>query len=454
MERKRRLKRKLPFILFIAGCLLLFAGALLVAGELWLKLSGRLAGLEGNVGEAGEPLNAMTVLLLGVDARPGEKVARTDTIIVAHVEPDANRLSLLSIPRDTRVNIPRHGMDKINAANVYGGPELVSRVVSDLIGMPVQYYALTNWEGFKDIVDTLGGVTIEVEKPMQYYDPTDGPEYAIDLKPGVQRLDGRKALQYVRYRNDALGDISRTERQLKFLKALAQEMMRAGTLLKLPKLVPQINKSLDTNLGLRQMISLAGVAKNFDQMEIVTQTLPGHFLQLGGLSYWAVDPQQAKKVAFNLFKDGQVTKVVEGPSVNEGAYGKKALALKAPEKQPAGQQAVPPQSQARPDIPVSGGGSGSEPDSGTKTKITERSAGNEKKEAGKEKKDAEQGSGSTAGPPAGSGQAAGNLGAIPAPQNDEQKPDGTSGASEVPGEDNRSEQISDQPVSVRTRIIN
>ncbi|MEW5898139.1 MAG: LCP family protein, partial [Bacillota bacterium] len=176
------MKRKLPFILFIAGCLLLFAGALLVAGELWLKLSGRPVGLEGNVGEAREPLNSMTVLLLGVDARPGEKVARADTIIVAHVEPDANRLSLLSIPRDTRVNIPRHGMDKINAANVYGGPKLVSQVVSDLIGMPVQYYALTNWEGFKDIVDTLGGVTIEVEKRMNYYDPVDGPEYAIDLK--------------------------------------------------------------------------------------------------------------------------------------------------------------------------------------------------------------------------------------------------------------------------------
>jgi len=454
LERKRRLKRKLPFILFIAGCLLLFAGVLLVAGELWLKLSGRPVGLEGNLGEAGEPLNSMTVLLLGVDARPGEKVARTDTIIVAHVEPDANRLSLLSIPRDTRVNIPRHGMDKINAANVYGGPELVSQVVSDLIGVPVQYYALTNWEGFKDIVDTLGGVTIEVEKPMQYYDPTDGPEYAIDLKPGVQRLDGRKALQYVRYRNDALGDISRTERQLKFLKALAQEIMQADTLLKLPKLVPQINQSLDTNLGLKQMISLARVAKNFDQMEIVTQTLPGHFLQLGGLSYWAVDPQQAKKVAFSLFKDGQVTKVVEGPSVNEDAYGKEALALKAPDKQAAGQPTVPPQSQARPDIPVSDGQRGSGPDSEAKTKITERPAGDEKKDAGNEKKEAEKGSGSTAEPPAGRDQATGNLGAIPAPQNGGQKPGGTSGGGEVPVEDNRSKQISEQPVSVRIRIIN
>ena len=452
MEQKRRLKRKLPFVLFIVGCLLLFAGALLVAGELWLKLSGRPAGLEGNDGEAQEPLNAMTVLLLGVDARPGEKVARTDTIIVAHVEPDANRLSLLSIPRDTRVNIPRHGMDKINAANVYGGPELVSRVVSDLIGMPVPYYALTNWEGFKDIVDTLGGVTIDVEKPMNYYDPTDGPAYAINLKPGVQRLDGGKALGYVRYRNDALGDISRTERQLKFLKALAQETMRAGTLLKLPKLVPQINKSLDTNLGAKQMFSLARVAKNFDRMEIVTQTLPGHFLERGGLSYWAVDPQEAKKVALSLFKDGQVTKVVEGPSVNEDAYGREAVALKPPVKPPSDQQAAPSQPPAGPAVPVPGGKSGSgpdgnsKPDNGAKNKTAENSPGNEKK-------DAEKVSGSAAKPPAGSGQGtAGNLGVIPAPPNGGQKPDGTSGGGEVPVEDGRSQQPSDQPVSIK--IIN
>jgi len=157
--------------------------------------------------EAGQPVDSITVLLLGTDSRPGETVGRTDTIIVARVDTAENRLSLLSIPRDTRVNIPKHGMDKINSANVYGGPTLTARVVSDLIGMPVQYYALTNWESFKEMVDTLGGITIDVEKRMYYYDRADGPEYIIDLQPGVQRLDGRKALQYVRWRNDALGDI-------------------------------------------------------------------------------------------------------------------------------------------------------------------------------------------------------------------------------------------------------
>lgn len=331
MQSKRKLKRKLPSTLFFVACLLLLSGILLVAGELWLKLSGNPTELKGIPSEAGEPVKSMTMLLLGVDARPGETVARTDTIIVAHIEPAAKRLCLLSIPRDTMVNIPRRGLDKINAANVYGGPELTARVVSDLIGLPVKYYALTNWEGFKNIVDTLGGVTIEVEDYMSYYDPVDGPEYAIDLEPGVQQLDGRKALQYVRCRNDALGDIARTERQLNFLKALASKAMQADTLLRLPKLMPQINKALQTNIGLKQMITLAQVAKKYNQMEIITQTLPGNFLNQDGLSYWAVDAQQAKKVAWSLFKDGQVTEMITGTAVNNGNRHAKTLVLESPE---------------------------------------------------------------------------------------------------------------------------
>lgn len=354
-----KLKRRLPFLIFVGACLVLLSGALLVAGELWQKLSpGSDKTAPESAEAARESLNSFTVLLLGVDARPGEEVARTDTIIVAHVEAAEKRLSLLSIPRDTRVYIPGYGMDKINAANVYGGPDLVRKVVSDLVGMPVKYYALTNWEGFRDIVDTLGGVTLEVDKRMYYYDPVDGPEYAIDLHPGLQRLDGKKALQYVRYRNDPLGDITRTERQLKFLKALATEVMQADTLLKLPRLIPQINRSLNTNLGLRQMVTLAQVAKNFDQMEILTQTLPGHFLQLEGVSYWAVDSQQARKVAYNLFKDGQVVKVVDGPT--EEVPPPKAVAMNPVEKPgeekekktPAGESGE----EVRPSVPGAGGG--------------------------------------------------------------------------------------------------
>ena len=88
-------------------------------------------------------------------------------------------MSLLSIPRDTRVNIPRHGWDKINSAAVYGGPQMSMRVVADLLGIPVKHYVLTNFSGFKDIADALGGVTIDVERNMYHEDITDGGIYRL-----------------------------------------------------------------------------------------------------------------------------------------------------------------------------------------------------------------------------------------------------------------------------------
>ncbi|NHM26914.1 LCP family protein [Desulfofundulus sp. TPOSR] len=316
VRRRRRWKPKPLFLLLLLLCLV--GGGYLLAGHLGLSWPELPVGSENNEAQASQPPESFTVLLLGTDARPGEKVGRTDSIIVANVDGEKKRIALLSIPRDTRVDIPGHGTDKINAAAVYGGPALTCETVSNLIGMPVQYYALARWEGFKNIVDVLGGVTIDVERNMYHYDSSDGRQYAINLRKGVQRLDGDKALQYVRFRGDALGDIGRTERQLKFLKALAAEVMKPSTLVKLPRLVPEINKSVETNMGFKQMLALARAARYFDQAEIVTQTLPGRFLDIRGVSYWSVDPAQAHEVAMALFEEGRVTEVVQGPTVSEG----------------------------------------------------------------------------------------------------------------------------------------
>lgn len=288
--------------------------------------------LLGNGDDVQLPKGSVNVLLMGMDARPGETRARTDTMILANIDNERNRMSLLSIPRDTRVSIPGHGMEKINSANIFGGPELATQTVSELVGVPVQYYVLTNWNGFKGIVDSLGGVTIDVEKRMYYASRADGPEYTIDLRPGVQHMDGEKALQYVRFRSDALGDISRTDRQLKFLKALAQEMMQAGTVTKLHKLVPEVQENVETNIGPVQMLAMAKAAKNFEQAQVVTQTLPGRFLNLNGASYWSVEPDQARMVAKSLFEEGKVMNVVLGSTSVEGTSGGQAAPAPAKPK--------------------------------------------------------------------------------------------------------------------------
>ncbi|HAG11221.1 MAG TPA: transcriptional regulator [Desulfotomaculum sp.] len=328
---KRRLKRKGKFFFSIFLVFVLLAVCFLVANAYLFQLPGVPTTLD-----ALKPTpKSMTVLLLGADSRPGEVTGRTDSIIVAHVDTTQKRLSLLSVPRDTKVEIPRHGTDKINCANVYGGPALTADVVSDLIGTPVKYYTLVNWDGFKDIVDILGGITIDVDKRMYYYSRADGPEYAIDLRPGVQRLDGKKALQYVRCRNDALGDISRTQRQLKFLTALAHEVIKPETIIKLPRLIPKVNECMKTNLSTGQLIELASMAKKLDQLATVAQTLPGSFSNQNGVSYWAVDYEQARQVAKALFENGQVAKVIQDNAGDKSSgttmvYQEKDNALPSP----------------------------------------------------------------------------------------------------------------------------
>lgn len=248
------------------------------------------------------------ILLLGTDARPGEKDARTDTMIVASVDRETRRIALLSIPRDSLVEIPGHGKDKINSANLYGGIETTKGLVEDVLGIQIKYWAKTNFNGFKDIIDTLGGVTIDVEKNMRYRDPTDGTN--INLRKGVQRLDGKNALDYARFRHDALGDITRTQRQQKLLRALGDELFQSSSIVKLPKLVPQILKAVETNLTLRESLDLVAFTKDLETIEIVTQTLPGKFYNNRG-SYWQIDEEKAKLVLNDLLL-GITTNAIQG----------------------------------------------------------------------------------------------------------------------------------------------
>ena len=262
----------------------------------------------------------INILALGVDARKGEDMARTDTMMLCSVDTEKNLMSVLSIPRDTRVYIPGHGYEKINSATLYGGPDLAMKTVSDLLGIKINKYVLTDFQGFEDIVDSLGGVTIDVKQRMYHPDPQDGGIYTIDLRPGVQRLDGKKALQYVRYREYALGDIDRTEQQQKFISALAREVLQPASVVKLPSLAYSIYKAVDTNLSLSEMTRLAQSARKLTNANIISQTLPGKFLNLDSGSYWEVDPNQARLVIAGIMEGRAAEKVVLGTkTVNTGS---------------------------------------------------------------------------------------------------------------------------------------
>lgn len=253
--------------------------------------------------------NRISILLVGADQRPGEGSFNTDTIILATVDPKNARISLLSIPRDTRVSIPGHPDIKINGVAPLTDLENLVDVVSDLTGLPIAGYIQTNFDGFKDIIDTLGGITVDVEKDM-YYETGDKKDGVINLKKGLQKLDGSKALQYARFRNDALADISRTARQQVVLKAAAEEMLKLSTLPKLPWLIPQLNAAVNTNLELGNMFKVAKTAVKFKDIEIYTQTLPGRFRDIQGISFWEVDKEEAKEVVTNLLRGITTDKVI------------------------------------------------------------------------------------------------------------------------------------------------
>lgn len=203
----------------------------------------------------------VNVLLLGGDERglrEGE-VAHSDTMMVVSFDPPTKRIHLLSVLRDTYVDIPGHRKGRINTAMMLGRPELAMKTVGELLELDIQYYVYVDFQGFIKLVDALGGIDFYVEKDMKYSDSADGNQFDIDLKEGYQHLDGEKALQYVRFRHDALSDYTRTERQRNFMKAVADKMQTAWNLIRLPDVLASFTPYVETNMSPQDMLKLASL---------------------------------------------------------------------------------------------------------------------------------------------------------------------------------------------------
>jgi len=205
-----------------------------------------------------EGTERVNILLLGGDARGVDEgqVARSDSILVASIDPVSKKAHLFSVLRDTYVKIPGHGRERINTAVTLGGPPLAMETVGDLLGLEIQYYVYADFEGFKALVDSIGGVDYMVEKDMHYTDNADKNRYDINLKKGFQHLDGDKALQYVRFRHDAMSDFTRTERQRNFLKAVADKMQSTWNLVRMKQILDSVQPYIETNLEVSDMLRL------------------------------------------------------------------------------------------------------------------------------------------------------------------------------------------------------
>ncbi len=229
--------------------------------------------------------NITNILLLGLD-QSGNEPSRADTIMVMSVNEDTGRISLISIPRDARVEIPGRGQDKINHVMSYkGGISLMKSTVERLLGVPLQHYVFTNFNGFVSLVDILGGVEVDVPRRMVHL----SANHPINIRAGRQRLSGDQALQYVRYRSNAEGDFGRMRRQQEFLKLVSVELLRPRTLLKLPRLLEEAASHIRTDMSIQQLLAFSRRAAMLNLEEVVTVTLPGQNINVNSVSYVKLD---------------------------------------------------------------------------------------------------------------------------------------------------------------------
>jgi len=289
-KKPRRRNRRRLVVLFGLCLLLLFAGA---AGALLWKVddaielasSDTLNGVNTLIEQTDSSYQQekpLSIVILGRDTRPETGSLNTDVMIVTVVNPKTKKVTMVSLPRDTRVKIPGYSnYQKINAVYSNGeherrmaeangrvpeenGVTLTKKTLKELLGIPVQYYVEVDFDGFKSIIDELGGIEVNVDRRMVYDDPTDDTH--IDLRPGLQVLNGEQALGYVRHRHDNRGpkyyssDFDRNRRQQEVIKAIVDKMTSFDGLPKVLKLIDVGAQYVRTDLSPEQ---IKGLAKDF-----------------------------------------------------------------------------------------------------------------------------------------------------------------------------------------------
>ena len=294
----RRRRRRLAVTIAVIVSLLLVGVA--VAGVFYVRSIGNKINAVSNSdpelakllqdGQASPPGDPFYMVLMGSDARPGETTARSDSLMVARVDPKNKKIQMISIPRDSRVNIPGYGIQKINAAAAWGGPALVIKTVKELTGLPISHFVDLNFNGFRDVVDAIGGVWIDV--PQDIYDTQAsayGKAYAT-VKKGYQKLDGRHALTFVRTRHTLVdGDFGRMRNQQAFIKALASQALSLSNMFKASSIINAIASNLDTDLTPAQMADLVLQFKGMKSSEIDSANAPGGAKYMDGISWVVLD---------------------------------------------------------------------------------------------------------------------------------------------------------------------
>jgi LCP family protein required for cell wall assembly len=253
------------------------------------------------------------ILVIGSDARPGQPVSeeRADALHLVGINPAKGKASILGFPRDSYVPIPGHGTDKINTGLYYGGPELQVQTVEDLTGITIDYWAVTGFDGFTQMINDIGGFEFDV--PFALSDTG-----LRDFSEGTQHFDGRDALSFARNRHGLpLGDLGRSENQgrlmvglvSQFRKEFAKDPSRVFTWLSAGL------RNLETDIPLDQLLALAFTMTELNAKQVVNAVAPGSTGMAGSSSIVNLSPE-AEAIYRDMAKDGLIGKNNVPPSPN------------------------------------------------------------------------------------------------------------------------------------------
>lgn len=309
----------------VLAAFLAAAAGLVLANTGWTTRDGRM----------GFPLQLrerVNVLVMGVDVtlnnrRQPVNLARSDALLLATFDPTTRTAGFLSIPRDTRAEIPGYrGSWKINAAYALGGPDLTVRTVQQLLGVPVHRYVKLGPHSFARLIDAVGGVWVDVERDLHYEDWWGG--LRIDLKKGRQLLSGEQAMGYARFRHDPLGDIGRVQRQQKVVQALFERLKEPQTWLRAPHILRAVAENTQTNLTPHEVATLGWFLSRLGRDRIRTEILPGQFAPL----FWEPNAEQLRNLVLEMFYGLEPDRVARTRVEVQNASGVPGTGLRAAER--------------------------------------------------------------------------------------------------------------------------
>ncbi|MEC1263193.1 LCP family protein [Bacillus subtilis] len=317
-KKKRRLKKWVKFTIGLFAILIIVTGAISTYAYIKLNNASKQAHIDLNdngqsvkrIKEFDPKKDSFTVLLLGIDSRnsKGETVddARSDANVLVTFNRKNKSATMLSIPRDSYVNIPGYGYDKFTHAHAYGGVKLSAKTIENLLDIPVDYVIESNFDAFKDVVDELNGVSINVKNEKIVNQIKKDTKGKVTLKTGVQTLNGEEALAYVRTRK-ADTDFQRGQRQMEVLNAIIKKSKSLSSIPAYDDIVDSLGENLKMNLSLNDAIGLFPFITSLKSVD--TEQLTGSDMYLYSsreqkkLYYLKLDSEKLEEVKTELKND-------------------------------------------------------------------------------------------------------------------------------------------------------